>query len=80
MIEYYQDLKEKNSTLCYFSSRRSGTIITLYQSGKVMFQGMSADVDYAMWRDLEMSLNKRDIDAELALKEAKKKKKKIQDL
>ena len=40
-----------------------------------MFQGMSADVDYAMWRDLEMSLNKRDIDAELALKKLKRRRK-----
>ena len=73
MIEYYQDLKrDKTPPYAIFQAEEAGTIITLYQSGKVMFQGMSADVDYAMWRDLEMSLNKRDIDAELALKEAKK--------
>ena len=38
------------------------TIITLYESGKVMFQGISADIDANIWIDLERKLNNRIID------------------
>ena len=36
------------------------TVITMYESGKVMFQGTSADVDAAMWGvELEKSKDKK---------------------
>ena len=41
-----------------------------------MFQGVGADIDYALWRDREAFLNKRNIDSELAKKDAKDQKKK----
>ena len=73
MIEYYQDKKRsKTPDYAIFQAQEADTIITLYESGKVVFQGMSADIDANMWKDLEASFNKRDIDAELAEKESKK--------
>ncbi|MEE0699740.1 MAG: ribonuclease HIII [Bacilli bacterium] len=58
MNEYYQDKKrDKVPPYAVFQAEEGGTIITLYESGKVMFQGISADVDANMWRDMEAHLN-----------------------
>ena len=58
MIEYYQDKrKEKTPPYAIFQAVEADTVITLYESGKVMFQGISADIDANMWRDMEAHLN-----------------------
>jgi len=63
MIEYYMDKrKEKTPPYAIFQAVEADTVITLYESGKVMFQGISADIDAAMWRDLEKHFNDVDID------------------
>ena len=50
MIEYYKDKKrDKVITYVVFQAEEEDTVITMYESGKVMFQGTSADVDAAMW-------------------------------
>lgn len=50
MIEYYKD-KKRDKIIPYvvFQAEEEDTVITMYESGKVMFQGKSADVDAAMW-------------------------------
>ena len=50
MIEYYKD-KTRDKIIPYvvFQAQEEDTVITMYESGKVMFQGKSADVDAAMW-------------------------------
>ena len=50
MIEYYKD-KKRDKVIPYvvFQAEDEDTVITMYESGKVMFQGTSADVDAAMW-------------------------------
>ena len=50
MIEYYKD-KRRDKVIPYvvFQAQDEDTVITMYESGKVMFQGVSADVDAAMW-------------------------------
>ena len=50
MIEYYKD-KKRDKAIPYtvFQAKDEDTVITMYESGKVMFQGPSADVDAAMW-------------------------------
>ena len=64
MIEYYKD-KKRDKTIPYvvFQAVDEDTVITMYESGKVMFQGKSADVDASMWG--------------IALEETKKDKEKI---
>lgn len=77
IIDHYKDTaKDKKPPYSVFQSEDCGTVVTLYESGKIMFQGVSADIDYALWRDREAYLNKRDIDKELRIKDAKDKKKK----
>ena len=53
MIEYYKD-KRRSKTPPYsiFQAEDADTVITLYESGKVMFQGISADIDAKMWADM----------------------------
>lgn len=72
MIKYYKDLKrDKTPPYAIFQAQEADTIITLYESGKVMFQGISADIDANIWIDLERKLNNRIID----IKTGKNKKK-----
>ena len=50
MIEYYKDkMRDKVIPYVVFQAQEEDTVITMYESGKVMFQGTSADVDAAMW-------------------------------
>ena len=50
MIEYYKDkVRDKVIPYVVFQAQEEDTVITLYESGKCMFQGTSADVDAAMW-------------------------------
>lgn len=54
MIEYYKD-KKRNKEIPYvvFQAEDMDTVITMYTSGKIMFQGVSADVDAAMWLEMD---------------------------
>lgn len=63
MIKYYEDLKrDKTPPYAIFQAEEGGTIITLYESGKAMFQGVSADIDANIWIDMEKKFNGRIID------------------
>ena len=63
MIEYYMDKrKEKTPPYAIFQAMEADTVITLYESGKAMFQGISADIDANLWRDMEKHLNNIDVD------------------
>jgi len=54
MINYYQDKRrEKTPPYALFQAQEEDTIITLYESGKAMFQGTSADVDASMWQSIQ---------------------------
>ena len=59
MIEYYKDKKrDKEIPYVVFQAEDMDTVITMYTSGKVMFQGVSADVDATMWLEMDgQSLN-----------------------
>ena len=74
MIEYYEDKKRINTPpYAIFQAEEGGTIITLYESGKVMFQGLSADIDANMWKETEMFLNNGKAPEESKKKEKAKK-------
>lgn len=63
MIKYYEDKqREKKPPYSVFQAQESDTIITLYESGKVMFQGISADIDANIWAELEKHFNNIDVD------------------
>jgi len=64
VINHYKDMfKEKTPPYAVFQAQElDGTVITLYESGKIMFQGVSADIDANLWIDMEKHLNNRIID------------------
>jgi len=77
MKEFYKDLyRDKFPPYSIFQAQSADVIITLYESGKVMFQGVSADIEANIWKDQERHLNNRDIDKELKKIENKKEEKK----
>ena len=54
MIDYYKDkIRDKKIPYAIFQAQEEDTVITLYESGKAMFQGISADVDASMWAMLQ---------------------------
>lgn len=59
MLEYFKD-KTRIITPPYavFQADEADTVVTLYNSNKVVFQGISADIDANMWNEMEMHLNK----------------------
>jgi len=58
MIEYYKDFKrEKTPDYAIFQADSADVVVTLYQSGKAMFQGISADIEAQLWLDQERHLN-----------------------
>lgn len=64
VIKHYEEMfKEKTPPYAVFQAQElDGTVITLYESGKIMFQGISADIEANLWIDMEKHFNNRIID------------------
>ncbi len=54
MMKYYEG-KKRDKVIPYvvFQAQDEDTVITMYESGKIMFQGVSADVDSTMWKEID---------------------------
>ena len=75
VIKYYEDKQVlKKPPYSVFQAREADTVITLYESGKIMFQGVSADIDANIWIDLERVCNHRDVLSEIKKKDKTDKK------
>ncbi len=58
MEEYYEDFRrEKTPPYAKFQADSADVVVTLYESGKAMFQGVSADIEAQLWIDQEKHLN-----------------------
>ena len=58
MEEYFQDKKRiKTPPYAVFQADEADTVVTLYNSGKAVFQGISADIDANIWIQFEKKLN-----------------------
>ena len=50
MIEFFEDLKrEKTPAYAIFQAQDGDTVVTLYESGKAVFQGKDADLSSDFW-------------------------------
>ena len=79
MIEYFEDKKRpKTPDYAIFQADEADTVVTLYNSGKVIFQGRSADIDANMWKEMERHLNPTK-KVEMTNSEDKKKKEKVKE-
>ncbi len=71
MSDFYKDFKrEKTPQYALFQADVGDTVVTLYESGKVVFQGKDADVDYNLWLQRNSKLH-----PEIKQKEKEKEKK-----
>ena len=76
VIEFYKDRAlEKHPPYSIFQVIDYDCVITLYESGKLMFQGIGADIEASYWMEEERILNKRDLQSELKSEQEKKDKK-----
>ncbi len=76
MIKHYEDMKcEKTPPYAIFQVKDFDCVTTLYESGKVMFQGIGADIEASFWTEQERVLNNRLIDTESNKKDKKEEKK-----
>ena len=58
MIEFFEDFKrEKTPPYAVFQADDADCVVTLYESGKAVFQGNSADISAKMWTEREKHLN-----------------------
>ena len=81
MIEYYQDkCREKHPPYSIFQADDADTTIILYESGKVMFQGISADIDAKMWAEVEKKLTGKNINIDAGKEKLEKDRKKRENL
>ena len=73
MNEFYKDMKrDKPPPYAVFQADTGDTIVTLYESGKAMFQGVSADIEAGMWESIRK--DKDNIDYFMDTKDTKIKK------
>ncbi len=79
MIEYFEEKKRlKTPDYAIFQADEADTVVTLYNSGKAVFQGISADIDANMWKEMERHLNPNK-KIEMTNSEDKKKKEKVKE-
>lgn len=58
MIEFFREFKrEKTPPYAVFQADDADCVVTLYESGKAVFQGISADISARMWVEREKHLN-----------------------
>ena len=73
MNEFYKDMKrDKTPPYAVFQADTGDTIVTLYESGKAMFQGVSANIEAGMWESIRK--DKDNIDYFMDTKDTKVKK------
>ena len=63
MIDYYK-MKKRDKEIPYvvFQADEEDTVVTMYTSGKVMFQGTTADVDSTMWKEIDgQNISKKEV-------------------
>lgn len=80
IIKFYEDrFLDKKPPYSVFQVKDIDCVITLYESGKIMFQGISADIEASYWIEQERITNNRNVSSEIA-KDLKKKDDKEKDL
>lgn len=74
MYDFYKDmLRTKTPPYAVFQADTGDTIVTLYESGKAMFQGVAADIESGLWTTIEK--DKENINYFMDIEDNKKKEK-----
>ena len=79
MNEFFEDFKRpKTPAYALFQADDADCVVTLYESGKAVFQGTSADISANMWIEREKKLNpNKKVDVKNSEQKDKKEKKEI---
>lgn len=79
MAEFFEDYKrEKTPPYAVFQADDADCVVTVYESGKAVFQGISADISANMWIERERHLNpNKKVDVKNSENKEKKDKKEI---
>ena len=73
LMKFYEQFKcGKIPPYSKFQAKNYDVTITLYESGKVMFQGIGADIEASIWIDAEKRLNNKIINTDKKEKKEKK--------
>ncbi|MGM9876462.1 MAG: ribonuclease HIII [Bacilli bacterium] len=73
MDDFYKDMKrDKTPPYAVFQADTGDTIVTLYESGKAMFQGVSADIEASLWTNIQSDKDNIDYFIDTPKKEEKK--------
>lgn len=76
VIDFYKDRAIENKPpYSVFQVKDYDCVITLYESGKLMFQGIGADIEASYWTEQERIKNNRDCLVEIEKKNQEKDKK-----
>ena len=74
MIEFFEDLKrEKTPPYAVFQAKDGDTVVTLYESGKCVFQGLDADLSSDYWIETEKINSGKAITTDSSTKKEKEK-------
>ena len=75
IVKFYEDRAlDKKPPYSVFQVKDYDCVITLYESGKIMFQGIGADIEASYWTEQERIINKRDVNSEIDKEKDKKRK------
>ena len=79
MNEFFEDFKRpKTPAYAVFQADDADCVVTLYESGKAVFQGISADISAQMWIERERRLNPtKNVEVKNSDQKEKKEKKEI---
>lgn len=79
MNEFFEDFKRpKTPAYAVFQADDADCVVTLYESGKAVFQGISADISANMWIERERRLNpSKNVEVKNSEQKEKKEKKEV---
>ncbi len=76
IIDFYSDRIQSKPPYTIFQVKDYDCVTTFYESGKIMFQGIGADIEASFWIEQERIKNNRDINSEINKDKSKKEEKK----
>lgn len=74
LIKFYKSYETKTPPYAIFCAKNYDVTITLYEKGKVMFQGLGADIEASIWQSMQSKLTGKPVENTVKSKDNKKEK------
>lgn len=72
LIKFYKAYEIKTPPYAKFAAKNYDVTITLYEKGKVMFQGIGADIEASIWQSMQSKLTGKPVKNAVKNKDNKK--------